>query len=128
MAFTAVETIALVLITITIVKLLVILVDPRAWMNFSKNIYRNPRAISIVAFILAVIVLNYLLVEITIVQILATAAFVFLLIVIGMAKEIRPLIKTYEAKFKKGNILREYWFYTLIWVVLMIWGLWEIFA
>ena len=128
MTFTPVETIALVLIVISVIKIVILLVNPKSWMNFAKNFYSKPKAISVVAFILGAIVLYYLLQSgITFVEILAVTAFVSLLMLIGLAKEVGPLIKKYDSIIKKGNLWKDYWLYTLIWVVLLIWGVKELF-
>ena len=128
MVFTAVETIALVLIVLSVVKMLVLLVNPKSWMNFAKGFYSKPGVTSFGAFILAAIVLYYLIQSgITIVEVLAVTAFVVLLIMVGLAKEVKPLIKKYEAMIKKGNLWKEYWFYSLLWVLLLVWGIKELF-
>ena len=128
MAFTPVEIIALVIIIFSVIKMFVLFVNPKAWMNFAKGIYAKPNVTSFGAFVLGAIVLYYLIQSgITIVEILAVTAFVSLLIMIGLAKEIGPLMKKYEAMIKKGNLWKEYWFYILIWVILLAWGAWELF-
>jgi len=128
MTFTPVEIIALVIIIFSVIKMFVLLVNPKSWMNFAKGIYAKPNVTSFGAFVLGAIVLYYLIQSgITIVEILAVTAFVSLLIMIGLAKEIGPLIKKYEAMIKKGNLWKEYWFYILIWVILLAWGVWELF-
>jgi hypothetical protein len=128
MAFTAVETIALVLIIFSAIKITVLLVSPKSWMNFSKGVYAKPGVTSFAAFVLAAIVLYYLLqAGFGIIDILAVTAFVALLIMIGLAKEVKPLLKKYDAMVRKGNLWKEYWFYTLIWVALLVWGVKELF-
>jgi magnesium-transporting ATPase (P-type) len=64
---------------------------------------------------------------ITIVQILAVAVFVSLLLVIGLASEVDDLLKKYQARIKRGTLWRDFWFYTLIWIVLLVWGAKELF-
>lgn len=128
MAFTPVETIALIIIVVSVIKILVLLVKPEAWMNFAKGVYAKPEATSIVALILGAVVLWYLTQSgISIVEILAVTAFVALLVMVGLAKEVGPLMKKYEAMVKRGNLWKEYWFYTLIWVILLLWGIKELF-
>ena len=128
MAFTPVENIALILIVISVIKIAVLLVNPKSWMNFAKNLYSKPKAVSTIALILAVIVFYYLLQSgITVVEILAVTAFVVLLILIGLAKEVGPLMKKYDSIIKKGNLWKENWLYTLIWVVLLVLGIRELF-
>jgi len=128
MAFTPVETIALIIIVITAIKILVLLVKPMAWMNFAKKIYlTNPTLTQIISLVLAAVVLYYLLQEITIIQILAVMAFISLLLVMGLAPIMGNLIKKYEGIIKRGNIWKDSWLYTLIWIALMAWGVKELF-
>ena len=127
MTFTSIEIIALVVIVLAVIKMIVLLVKPKAWMDFAKNVYSKPQLTSLVSLALAGVVLYYLLqAGITIVQILAVTAFVSLLVLVGLASEIQPLMKKYESMIRKGNLWREYWLYTLVWVALMTWGLYEI--
>ena len=127
MAFTPVEIIALVIIIFALIKMLVLLVNPKSWMNFAKGLYKTPAVTQIIALILAAVVLYYLLQELTIVQIVATMAFMALLLAIGLAPEVGSLIKKYETMIKKGNLWKEYWLYTLIWIILLLWALKELF-
>jgi len=64
---------------------------------------------------------------ITVVEILAVTAFVALLMMIALADEVGHLIKKYQAMIKKDNLWKNYWLYTLAWIVLMLWGLKELF-
>lgn len=127
MAFTPVEIIALIVIIASAIKMVMLVINPKGWMNMAKGIYSKPFIVRFVALVLAAIVLYYLLMEITIVQIIATTAFVALLVLIGLAAEVEPLIKKYEALIKKGKLWKEYWFYALIWILLMVWALVELF-
>ncbi len=82
---------------------------------------------SIIALVLAAIVLYYLVwIEgITIVQIFAVTAFVVLLMAVGIGTYAKEVISMATKMLKKG-VLKRAWFYTLIWVVLMIWGIKEL--
>ncbi|MBU1252677.1 MAG: hypothetical protein KJ905_02315 [Nanoarchaeota archaeon] len=126
---TSIEIIALVLIVVAVVKVFVLLVNPKAWMSFARGVYKNPAVTSLVALILAAIVFYYLIQNgMTIVQILAAAAFVALLFGVGLAGEIPYLLKKYEGLIKKGNLWKDFWLYTLLWMILMILGLIQIFS
>ena len=128
MAFTPVETIALIIILVGAIKIVVLLVNPKAWMNFAKSVYSKPSLTSLVALVLAAVVLWYLIQSgITIVEVLAVSAFVTLLIAVGLAKEVGPLMKKYEAMIKKDKLWKEYWLYALAWILLMAWGVKELF-
>ena len=124
---TPVEIIALIVIAVSVIKMIVLLVNPRAWMNFAKGIYSKSGVVQFVSLILAAVVLYYLLQEITIVQVLAVVAFTVLIVLVGIAGEIGPLIKKYETIIKKGNLWKQYWLYTLIWIILLIWAAKELF-
>ncbi len=125
---TPIEIMALVIIIISAIKVIVILANPKSWADIVKKIWANPMITSIISFILAAIVLYYLVwVEgITIVQILAVTLFVVLLIAVGVGTYATEVISMATKMLKKG-ILKRAWFYTLIWIVLLIWGAKELF-
>jgi hypothetical protein len=120
----AIETLAIILIVISVIKLLTILISPKTWTNFVKKIYVNKTAAIVVYSVLAAVVLYYLLgAGITIVQILAVTVFVSLLLGIGFVKYMDHLLKL----FPKNYSLKDQWFYVLIWVILLLWGIKELF-
>jgi len=126
--WTSLETLAFILIVLAAVKMFVLLVKPKAWLNFAKAVYAKPAVTSFVALILAAIVLYYLVgAGITIVQILAVTVFVVLLLLVGLAPEIPYFLRKYEGMIKKGKLWQQYWLYTLIWVALLVLGLIAIF-
>ena len=100
MAFGALEILALILIVLAIVKTVVMLIiSPKAWFRFAKAVYANPVVVSIVALILAAVVLYYLVgAGVTIVHILAVMVFLALLATVGFAKYANNLIKFFEKK------------------------------
>jgi hypothetical protein len=124
---TPVEIIALILIIAATIKMIVLLVSPNSWMNFSKFVLGGGFLTRVVGLILAAIVLYYLLTELTIIQILAAAVFIALLLVIGLASNMGVLVKKYEAQIRKRTLWKEHWLYTLIWIVLLVWGVIELF-
>ncbi len=120
----AIEIIALVMITLSLVKLIILTINPTKWMNFAKSIYVNSTRLKIIGTMLSVLILYYLVgAGITIVQIFAVMAFFASLMLIGFADMGSELIK----KFKIKNMWKEYGYYTLIWIVLLLWGLKELF-
>ncbi len=119
-----IENLAIILIIVSVIKLLIIWVSPKSWFNFVKKIYVNKTGATVVYFILAAIVLYYLLgAGMTIVQILAVTVFVSLLIGIGFMKYLDDLLKLFPKKYS----LKDQWFYVLMWVVLLAWGVKELF-
>jgi len=125
----AIQNIALILIVVGVIKMVVLLVKPQAWMNFAKGLYSKPQLMKFVGLILAGVVFYYLYsAGITVVQILAISAFVSLLMMIALADEVEYFLKKYQMMIKKGNLWKTYWLYSLVWIILMIWGLNELFA
>ena len=70
---------ALIIALLALVKILVILVKPKVWLNLVKSIWSVPMLTMIVCLILAAIVFYYLIQELTIIQIMATTLFIALL-------------------------------------------------
>ena len=82
---TPIEIIALILIIVSAIKIVVLLIKPQAWMNLTQALLKKSNWVVAVNFILAVIVLWFLLgAGITIVEILAVTAFVATLMAIGL--------------------------------------------
>ena len=125
---TALKIIAAILIAFSAIKLLFVLVDVRAWVRFARRLYANPVVTSVVALLLAAIVLYLLLAAgMSIVQILAVCVFVVLLLVVGIAPYANELFAWLDRQ-DLGAMIKRQWLYTLIWVVLLAWGAVEIFS
>ena len=128
MALTSLEIIALILIVISTIKILVLLVNAKKWINFSKWVYGGGTLSMIVLLALAAFIFYYLIQELTIVQILAVTLFVSLFIGVGFVSYSKELLEWYEKKIKTKSLWGNgVWFYTLLWIVLLVWGLVEIF-
>ena len=125
---TALKVIAATLIAFSAIKLLFVLVDVRAWVRFARRLYANPVVTSVVALLLAAIVLYLLLAAgMSIVQILAVCVFVVLLLVVGIAPYANELFAWLDRQ-DLGAMIKRQWLYTLIWVVLLAWGAVDIFS
>ncbi len=124
---TPVETIAFLIILGSAIKIVMLLINPSGWLGFAKKVWANKGTVKFISIVVAAVLLYYIVQEISIIQILATTAFVASLMVFGMASEAGMLIRKYENKIKRGKIWKEYWLYTLIWIALMIWGVKALF-
>jgi len=126
--YTPIEIIAWILIIVTAVKLLTISINSDSWYRFTSKIYRNKRYSRLFSLTFAFIILYYLLQELTIVQILAVTLFVSMLLLYGFLSIGDELLKLSSRLYKKygNNVLRKYWLYTLIWIVLMVYGAMEL--
>ena len=127
MTFGTLEILALILIVATAIKLVIFLVNPEWWYSFISGIYSKPPLASFIAFVLAMTVLYLLLASgVTIVEILAVCLFVALLIAVGLSKYADKLIPWVKGK-NIVFVLKEIWLYTLVWLLLLAWGVGEIF-
>lgn len=126
MVFTGTDVLALILIIISSIKIITILINPKAWLNnVVKKVYKPYSPI--IFLILSLIVLYFLLQELTIVQILAVMLFTALIFGINFSTHSKELIRLANKICKQGNIIKRNWLSFVIWIILMLWGLKEIF-
>ena len=123
---TPVEIFALIIALGILLKLIVGVLNPKAWLNMTKKIYASPVLIVIVSLILGAVVLKYLLVELTIVQIYASMLFLMFVGVLSLAVYVKEMLPLIEKILKRGNILKKAWLPVLIWFVLTLWVLKEL--
>ncbi|MCG8435146.1 MAG: hypothetical protein MJA83_14055 [Gammaproteobacteria bacterium] len=125
--FGALEILALILIALVFIKVIILAVSPKSWLDGVRKVYVKPAVTSTIALILAGVVLYFLLqAGITVVDILAVTVFIALFAMVGMAKYAGPLMNFFEAE-GLGTLWKDFWFYTLLWLVLLGWGVKEIF-
>jgi hypothetical protein len=124
---TPVQWIAAIIAVLVIVKILFIAVSKKTWYNgVVKPIYSNPKTVSFVFGILAIVVFYFLIQELTIIQIFSVFAFCSLFM--GAALMMFPISiqglikKAYSQKFSGWM-----WVYILIWFLLAAWVLYELF-
>lgn len=127
MDLTAVEIIAAFVSIIGLIKILAVIFNRKAWYNgVFRKIYSKPKTWGFVYLMLAMIVLYYLIPEVNIVHFMASAALIGLLMGVAFmsySKEFIILGKEVYGK-KIGGWARVT---IVIWVVLTIWALYEIF-
>ena len=128
MAMAPLEIIAFLLVALFVIKMLVLFTKPKSWLKFAKKIYGGGAVTTFVILVLAIIVLYYLLMELSIVQIFAVITFTTLLISLNVAPYSKELMAMADQLYRKKNLLSRAWLVILIWTLLSIWVLWEIFA
>jgi len=125
--FTTIEIIALIFIIISLTKIIYITLNPTSWnKRIVKKIWKNPHATSFISLILALIILFYLIKELTIIQILATSAFVSMLILYAFSIFSKELMNLTNKFYKGRTILKRASIYIILWLILLLWGLKEI--
>ena len=129
MGLTTIQTIAFILVLLTLVKLVVIIFNKKWWFNkVARPIYRNTLVSSLIFLVLAIVIFFYLLDSgITVTQMMAVTAFVVLLIGFSMVQYGKEVLsfadRIYKKKFNYGT-----WINILIWAGLAVWTLFEIFS
>jgi hypothetical protein len=120
---------ALVVVVVSVIKLVVILVNPRAWIvGVGKRVYGSPVVTRIICVILGAIAFYYLVQELSIVQIFAAFLVFWFLLVIGLAPFGNEILSAVEAKYPNASaIWKQSWITLIIWIVLMVWVLKELF-
>jgi hypothetical protein len=122
MNFNSIEILAAILIIIAITKIIVMIVQPKIWLNLVENIYTVPAVITIIGFLLSALVLYFILKSgISIVEILAICLFIALLMMTGLANYTDDFF-AWVKKQEIANILKQLWLYSAIWLFLLIWG------
>ena len=123
MVFTAVEILALILSVIVLLKLIILTIKPDVLFNLSKKWFNNVKLFQVSILIFGGVMLYYLLQTLTIVQIFAVTLFVAALYALLLAPYAKKLMKF----FKPKTIVKDNWLAFLIWVVLALWVLKELF-
>jgi len=123
------EIIAVIFITVSLIKIISLSVNPQFWnRNIVKKIFNNSHVSSLISFILSLVVLYYLVQEISIVQILAVMAFAGLLILYGFSISGKEVIDLLNKIYKDRSLIKKSLIYIIFWLILLIWGLKEIIS
>lgn len=129
---TAIEVIALILIVISVIKLIVIAVNPKAWYGPANPLvkaFSNNASAIVFSLVIGAVVLFYLLTELSIVQIFAATAFAFAFLMLMLAPYMKEIMETVVGDAETGkHFLTKHWLSIVIWIVLIVWVVWEIFV
>jgi len=123
-----IKIIALVFVVFALLKLVVILINPLSWKPVIKACYSRPQYTQLIALIVGIIILHFLLKELTIVQIFASMTFMMALMMVQFAAYGKELINFTDKFFEDRNVLKKAWFSIMIWILLMIWVVVELFV
>ena len=127
---TIIEWMAAIIAVGLIVKLVVVMISPKAWLKVVMPLYSNSLVMTLVGLILAGGSLYFLVSpnygDLTIVQIFAVMFFMSSLIIVGVAGYAKEIIALGKKLMQKG-LMKRMWLYILIWLVLAIWALKELF-
>ena len=127
---TAIEIIALITVLIVIIKLIVLAIKPSAWYEQSNPLIKiesgKIRA-TIFSLTLSVVLLYYLLQELTIVQIFAVMTFVWAMFMLALAPFAERFFESIREFAQEPGFLKKNWFSITVWIILVIWVVLDIF-
>lgn len=125
---TPIQIMALIVAVLGGIKLLVILIDPKIWLKkVVKPIYANPMFASVLGLLIAGVSLYYLNKSFTIVQIFSVMVFFMGLMLMSFATVSKEMIVLADKVLKK-DCLKRFWLPTLVWILLLIWVFYALFA
>ena len=124
-----IEIMALIVVLLGIIKIIVIVYDPKVWLNsVVKPIYKNSCVTMVVALILAGGSLYYLLMELNLIQIFAVFFFMAALMLMSFAAYSKDTIAFATKLLSTKNLLQKAWLALLVWLVLLAWVLYVMFV
>jgi hypothetical protein len=123
----AVEIIAGVFAALAVIKLVVVMINRKAWVkHVSKKVYSGSAWSGAIFGILAILVFYYLIQSLTIIEIFSVMAFTALLMGASMTYYSQELSGFIDKVAEKPFNL-SMWIYILIWLALSVWVLIDIF-
>lgn len=114
---------ALIISMLALIKILVILIKPKAWLNLVKSIWSVPMLAMLACLVGGAVVFYYLIQELSIVQIMAVVLFVALLGGTSVAVYSKEIVSLAGKMLNDRKFLRKGWLAIIIWLVLILWTL-----
>ena len=119
---TTTQRLASIFVSVSVAKLIAVLIDPHAWIRAARRIYARPQITGGIALAAAGAVLVPLIRSgLDIVQILAVCLFVVLVIVVGLAPRAPQLFDWIETQ-DVHQIVKRQWPYAVVWTGILSWG------
>lgn len=127
---TPLEIMAFMVAIFAAIKLIVVLINPKLWMNYiAKKFWGNTQLAIILSLMISIISLRFLLKELTIIHIFAVMLFTMFMIAIGFAPYSKDMLTLIENKMRKEkNIWKRSWLAIIIWIILLIWVTYALFV
>ena len=126
---TPIEIMAFIAAIIVPVKLIMVWRSQKSWFNtVTRRFWGNATVTTILSLIVVIVTLYYLLQELTIVQIWTVMLFAMALISLGLAPFSKYMLDVEQKWFTETNVLKIGWFAAIVWLVLIIWVLYTLFA
>ncbi|MFQ5848521.1 MAG: hypothetical protein ACE5IQ_12735 [Candidatus Methylomirabilales bacterium] len=127
---TALEVIATVFAVLVLVKVAVVVIDPRLWIKkVAGPLLGNPRLATAVYAVLALVIGYYVFASLRIVEVAAVMCFTALVMGLGLLPYSQALLRVAEEMAAtRSELLRNAWLPIVIWVAIALGVLSSVFA
>ena len=121
-----IEFFAWIVVVLSLIKTLIILVNPDKWMKVVEAVWKNSRIVLPVSLILALVVLYNLLKEISIIQVFAVILFIMLIFMASFSRYPNEMLALAKKILKDKNVMKKSWPIIIIWMILVLWVLFSL--
>lgn len=126
---TAIEIIALIGAIIVPIKIIMILKGQKFWFEtVTEKYWGNAVTTTILSLLAIVVLLFFLLRELTIIQVWASAVFGMALVSLALAPFSKYMLGVEKKWFTETNVLKTGWVAGLTWIALVFWVLYSLFV
>ncbi|MBT4604841.1 hypothetical protein HOC01_04330 [archaeon] len=122
MAISIIEWIVLAFVVLGLIKTIVVLRDPKKWMGIVEKMFSKPKVLMVVSYVLAALMLWYLLGWMSIVEIFGAMVFLSLLIMAMYAQFPDVIVSMTKKVLKEKGLVGRLWFPIVVWLGLMLWA------
>ncbi len=124
---TPLATLALIFALLILLKIIIVLINPKAWLNLTKSLFNKKPVTALIYFILIIIAGYYVFTNLSIIQISAVMLFTSLLIALAWVPYAQTMIDLRKKVIKQDHILRKNWLTFLIFLIIAMLVLKSIF-
>ncbi len=126
---TALEVLATIFAVLILVKLLMIMVNPKAWLGLAEGMFKMRAEITALYAVLAVVIGYFVFTSLSVVQVAAVMLFTSILIALGMFQYSTAILEIMRRTPTTGpEIFRKNWLTIIIWMTISIWTLYVVFT
>ena len=126
---TPIEIMATIFAVLILVKMITLLINPKAWMKSVANpLLNNVTPTMAIYLIFAIITGYYILQEMNIIQIAAVMLFTSLLFGLNLMPYAKEFLKMANKTLKtRKQMLKTWWLHFILWIGFALWVLYELF-
>ncbi|MEE9125297.1 MAG: hypothetical protein V3U14_12540 [candidate division NC10 bacterium] len=126
---TPLEIIATIFAILILVKISIVMMNPKLWLKIAEPVMRNYTLTAVVYAIVAVIVGYYIFASLNIVQVAAVMLFTAILIGLGLLPFHKHFMKIGQEMSESRSVMfQKVWLQIVIWVAMAVWVLYAVLA